>query len=471
MIGLDQWIEAGRWWFLRSRMELFAVSNQNQRIPRAAYLNLIKASWILVDIIAMHPQVPCITTSTDAEVRLLSADIRNEFARLSSLTSVVPSLDVLDTEEIRIWEMAKQESFLRTYKDFQDLSWTADGNELVMFRKYAICYLQSRTNPVPCIVLFLVHKAAKDAHILAQSQEGLVIMDINFHTCVAASDDRVRVHVNEQDLVFADSEDPAFLRCLVQATNFYFFDRENDRCRLGDFQAYCLLFAVKCRRRDVVLRIFQRPLYRDLMPPAQETTEALSVASHCASLSLKNNFREESRMVASDKPNPSESRLSALVYCIDISKSLLHEKDESIFLWAVRCDHRSVVRLLINDQVKVENTLEKMLALILADTHRHREVICHLVQHALGVGEEGDKYDEKSYQALHRVITEGQEKLLELLQNHRGNAHGQFKAAAWSHLRAMKLQLDNFARTFGESCQTVALNRLKTEINSGSNCF
>ena len=54
-------------------MELFAVSAPKQAVPYAAYTNLIKSSWILIDIIACHPQVPFLTASTQAEVRRLSA--------------------------------------------------------------------------------------------------------------------------------------------------------------------------------------------------------------------------------------------------------------------------------------------------------------------------------------------------------------------------------------------------------------
>lgn len=54
-------------------MELFTVSAPKKAVPRAAYTNLIKASWILIDVIACHPQVPFLTASTQAEVRQLSA--------------------------------------------------------------------------------------------------------------------------------------------------------------------------------------------------------------------------------------------------------------------------------------------------------------------------------------------------------------------------------------------------------------
>ena len=168
-IGLDQWIEAGRWWFLRSCMELFAVSKPGQEVPVAAYINLIEASWILVDIIACHPQRFFMTMDTDAEVRLLAIDIKSEFARLSSLNSIFPNANVLDSANVRIWETVKKGSFLRARKDSQGVEWTTDTRDLLMFKKYSVCYLQSHIDPLPCIMLFLIRHDARDAKIVAQN--------------------------------------------------------------------------------------------------------------------------------------------------------------------------------------------------------------------------------------------------------------------------------------------------------------
>lgn len=72
-IGVDQWIECGRWWLLRAQMELYNVMKPGQDIPLGPHTSLIKASWILVDIIACHPQVPFLSTNSRAEVQILSA--------------------------------------------------------------------------------------------------------------------------------------------------------------------------------------------------------------------------------------------------------------------------------------------------------------------------------------------------------------------------------------------------------------
>jgi hypothetical protein len=52
-------------------MELYATP-ESDHVPVLAYTNLIKASWILVDIIACHPQRPFFDSSTRYDVELLS---------------------------------------------------------------------------------------------------------------------------------------------------------------------------------------------------------------------------------------------------------------------------------------------------------------------------------------------------------------------------------------------------------------
>jgi hypothetical protein len=53
-------------------MELYATQTSNSSVSVPAYTNLIKASWILVDIVACHPQLIFLNSSTHYEVKLLS---------------------------------------------------------------------------------------------------------------------------------------------------------------------------------------------------------------------------------------------------------------------------------------------------------------------------------------------------------------------------------------------------------------
>jgi hypothetical protein len=96
-IGIEEWIKAGRWWLLRVRIQpkrlqgpekfhsqLLVVQAHwelreiKDTLPHQAYVNLIKASWILVDIIAVHPQLSYIETSVRFDVMRLTEVRKNK---------------------------------------------------------------------------------------------------------------------------------------------------------------------------------------------------------------------------------------------------------------------------------------------------------------------------------------------------------------------------------------------------------
>lgn len=74
-------------------MELFAIASLEKQVPLGAYANLTKASWILVDIVARHPQVSFLATSKHSDVQLLSAELKNELSSLTFLRLEFPGLD------------------------------------------------------------------------------------------------------------------------------------------------------------------------------------------------------------------------------------------------------------------------------------------------------------------------------------------------------------------------------------------
>ena len=128
-----------------------------------AYVNLIKASWILVDIIECHPQRAFITAATYSEVRQLSMELRNEFGRISNLDLVTPYVGSSDEQDLQIWETVAG-SFLRPRRNPQDPDeWTVESGEHVLFQGFAVYN-------GPCILLFLVHRETSAARLVAQNQ-------------------------------------------------------------------------------------------------------------------------------------------------------------------------------------------------------------------------------------------------------------------------------------------------------------
>lgn len=56
----------------KAQTDLAEVAVGDQTLPQQGYLDLIKASWILVDVIARHPQLNLLDTSVRYEVEILT---------------------------------------------------------------------------------------------------------------------------------------------------------------------------------------------------------------------------------------------------------------------------------------------------------------------------------------------------------------------------------------------------------------
>ena len=389
-IGVDQWIESGRWWLLRSQMELYTVSESKKQIPLAAYANLIKASWILVDIIACHPQVPFIAASTHAEVQLLSAELKNEFSRLSMLDSIVPDLSELEGQDLRIWETQARGPLLRPHKDSQKLDeWTVDGGEQVLFQRFALCELYALTESLPCILLFLAHRDGTSARLITQNQNGSIIMAVAFQKPVEAKDFGKSVMVNDEKITFTTVQDAQFFGCLIEATNFYYFGRRAKHTSLEDLKAYVLITAVKNRAEDAVARLLQRGSVKEDALDSESGEGPVIVASMLASQHIAHQLNEQ---ILPDS-SPQRSTIS-------------------LFSWAVQCGLTPLVRILLNEQAKIdEDDWHGMTSLGLASFCGHEPVVRLLLGNEANVR----AIDSRGYVALHHACSKGHERVARLL--------------------------------------------------------
>ena len=389
-IGVDQWIESGRWWLLRSQMELYTVSEPKTKVPLAAYTNLIKASWILVDIIACHPQVPFIAASTHSEVQLLSAELKNEFVKLSNLDSIVPDLSELEGQDLRIWEIQARAPLLRPHKDSRKFDeWTVDGGEQVLFQRFALCELHALTESLPCILLFLVHGEGKSTRLVAQNQNGSIIMAVAFQKSVEAKEFGSSVTVNDEKITFTTVQDAQFLSCLIEATNFYYFGRNAKHANLEELKAYVLITAVKNRSEDAVARLLQRTSLKGDSQDSESDGGPAIIASTLASQQIARQLNE----VILPDSNPQRSTIS-------------------LFSWAVQCGLASLVRILLIEQSKTDgNDWHGMTPLGLASFCGHEPVV------RLLIGSEANVRATDSWGcvALHHACFKGHEKVARLL--------------------------------------------------------
>ncbi|KAI5782027.1 hypothetical protein DFH27DRAFT_488153 [Peziza echinospora] len=67
-IGIDEWIQAGRWWLLKSQTKSLTTQGSSTQ----AYADLIKASWILRDVIVKHPQLNLLDPTMQCEAAVLA---------------------------------------------------------------------------------------------------------------------------------------------------------------------------------------------------------------------------------------------------------------------------------------------------------------------------------------------------------------------------------------------------------------
>ena len=152
-IWFDQWVGACKRWLLRAQLVLRTIAEREQSVPPEPCAALIRAGWILADVIPCHPQFPFISASKSSELQSLSAEVRNEFSRITTLAMVVPALDQLSGQNLRFWEpIPIKAPLLRPYKGSQNLdAWRVDGGEHVLFRRFAFRELDSVTAS-PCIL-------------------------------------------------------------------------------------------------------------------------------------------------------------------------------------------------------------------------------------------------------------------------------------------------------------------------------
>ena len=80
-IGFDEWIRAARWWLLKAQSTLYS-DPESRKIEPQAFADLLKASFILIDIFPQHPQRRFWTTEY-ADVEILAdalKAVRNQHA-------------------------------------------------------------------------------------------------------------------------------------------------------------------------------------------------------------------------------------------------------------------------------------------------------------------------------------------------------------------------------------------------------
>lgn len=102
-IGLESWTQAGSWWLFK------AQTNLRDEIPRGkvsaqTYTDLLKAAWIIVDVIPAHPQKVHLRPGSQArKLRNLSEDVKSTLELLKTQNVQLPDRIRLQESRKNIW--------------------------------------------------------------------------------------------------------------------------------------------------------------------------------------------------------------------------------------------------------------------------------------------------------------------------------------------------------------------------------
>lgn len=106
-ISLDIWLETAQSWLYETRhglhrAHIYRLNSDQGRTTEEntqAFRNLLKASWIVNDVIRQHPQRPFVTTGhRQAPIASLANAINAELKGMKSSAHIPPSMDIVISE-------------------------------------------------------------------------------------------------------------------------------------------------------------------------------------------------------------------------------------------------------------------------------------------------------------------------------------------------------------------------------------
>ncbi|KAI5807719.1 ankyrin repeat-containing domain protein [Peziza echinospora] len=173
-IGIADWIKAGRWWLFKASISLRAVTCSAHVVPEEPYVDLLKASWILTDMISIHPQLSHIEIPVRMDMMGLTEAINGEFRRLKRLDAKLPTLDVLGKYEVIIWEKGYTESPAprpdSAENEYNSSSGWEMSEEHIFFRSTAQYKAQTQTKSISVLVLILINKETNFSRLVVHDQ-------------------------------------------------------------------------------------------------------------------------------------------------------------------------------------------------------------------------------------------------------------------------------------------------------------
>ena len=173
-IGFDEWIQAGRWWLLKAQSTLYTDSD-TKIIPPQAFADLLKASFILIDIFPQHPQRQ-FWSNEYSDVEILAEAVKSELESIEKLGYRMPNLGRVKTSDLKLWPDSSHTAVQPKVGSGNfpaGVIWATETDTAIWqgFGSYIGRNEPSKTQD--CVILILVNHNCLQARIVAQNQKGL----------------------------------------------------------------------------------------------------------------------------------------------------------------------------------------------------------------------------------------------------------------------------------------------------------
>ncbi|KAL0634113.1 hypothetical protein Q9L58_006992 [Maublancomyces gigas] len=324
-IGVDEWIQAGRWWLLKSQsaLDIESPSQPGQAISSQGYADLIKASWILLDVIARHPQLNLLDSSIRLDAEQLAEAIRSEFGNIDISKALPPSSEQIQACDLSIWEMKAKGASIQPMKGKEggSRSWETQ-DEQILFQRFGLYQANEFGTSTPCVILWVAHKRARVVEIILRDQSWITLATFKVKTSRPHPVNNF-VHIGSQKIEFSTPRDSMHMCAITDAVEEYIYHCDRNGNEHETLRALLLLFAIKNGYTEVVGRLLRdqasaglesEPSFSTAHPP----TSLWRVARELAKIPISTD--------ANDKGGPEYRRNGC---------------NRSLFMWVIQQGHRT----------------------------------------------------------------------------------------------------------------------------------
>ncbi|KJK60629.1 hypothetical protein P875_00053158 [Aspergillus parasiticus SU-1] len=208
-LSTSDWLRVAVWWLLKARATLASSDRPSLVGPRGsvtpptgswapgdqAYVDLLKASYILYDIVLADTSLHAILTHENRKlISDLSEGIKDEFAHFISLD--VPECSIVQSQNLDIWEPLQPEEAAEKGSDSiiglnnvrwatVDLEDAGDEEEKVFYRTFVNAgigskRLRMRTKGAPYMLLLSAREGESEPKITICNQSGTLCLQRDF---------------------------------------------------------------------------------------------------------------------------------------------------------------------------------------------------------------------------------------------------------------------------------------------------